>query len=206
MRHSRLANLPERAAAGAFILNSGLTKLQADKESAGSIHGMASGTYPVLEQVPPEGFTKGLGMAECAIGGALLFPLIGDGLAGFSLSAFAAGLLGLYLKTPGLRQEDGIRPSQQGTAFAKDVWLLGIGLSLMGHSVGARRQSRKLDKARGGSSKVAKAAKVAAGAKAAKGAAKAAKGGTKATEKVSKGIGAAKLAKSATSALVPNRD
>lgn len=147
VRHrSRLANLPERIAAGAFILNSGLTKLQADKENAGRIHGMATGTYPMLENMPPEGFTKGLGMAECALGGALLLPLVGDGLAGISLSAFAGGLLGLYAKTPGMRQEGGVRPSQQGTALAKDVWLLGIGLSLMGHSVGVRHQSRQIAK------------------------------------------------------------
>lgn len=135
-------------AAGAFILSSGLGKLQADEESAGTIHEMAKSAYPVLEQVPPDGFAKGLGMAECAVGGALLLPLVGDGLAGLSLTAFAGGLLGLYVKTPGLRREGGVRPTQQGTAFAKDIWLLGIGLSLMGHSVGARRQSRKMEKAR----------------------------------------------------------
>lgn len=175
MRHgSRLANLPERFAAGAFILNSGLTKLQSDKETAGTLHGMASGTYPVLEQLPPEGFTKGLGMAEVALGSALLFPLIGDGLAGLSLTAFAGGLVGLYLKTPGTRQEGSVRPTQQGIALAKDFWLLGIGASLVAHSVGARRQSRKLaklsEKARrsSSSSTTAKAAKAAAAGAAAK--------------------------------------
>jgi len=46
-------------------------------------------------------------------------------VAGAGLTAFAAGLLGLYLRTPGMR------PTQQGTAIAKDVWLLGIGLGLL---------------------------------------------------------------------------
>lgn len=181
VRRSRLANLPERIAVGAFIVNSGLTKLQADKDSAESIHGMASGTYPVLEQLPPEGFTKGLGMAECAIGGALVLPLVGDGLAGLTLSAFAAGLLGIYLQAPGLRQEDGLRPSQQGTAFAKDVWLLGIGLSLMGRSVGDRRMLRKLERARGRLGRTTVAGKA-------------------------RGFGATTLGKSATSTRVPDRD
>ncbi|MGH9086612.1 MAG: hypothetical protein ACRDYZ_00600 [Acidimicrobiales bacterium] len=148
MRHLRLANFPERAAAGAFILNSGLTKLKADKDTAGTLHGMASGTYPFLKEVPPEGFTKALGMTEVALGSALLVPLIGDGLAGAALTAFAGGLFGLYLKTPGMRQEGGIRPSQEGIALAKDTWLLGIGVSLMGHSVGARRQARQIGKAK----------------------------------------------------------
>lgn len=159
-RGSRLANLPERLAAGAFILNSGLTKLQADKEAAGRLHGMAKGAYPVFEQMPAEGFVKGLGIAEVALGGTLLLPLVSDGMAGVALTGFAGGLLGLYLKTPGTRQEDGIRPTQQGIALAKDVWLAGIGLSLLGHSAGARRQARKLEKLRrSSSSKVAKAPK-----------------------------------------------
>ena len=46
------------------------------------------------------------------------------------LIAFSAGLLGLYARTPGMTREDGIRPSRQGTALAKDVWMLGIGLGL----------------------------------------------------------------------------
>ncbi len=37
----------------------------------------------------------------------------------------------MYLKTPGMRREGSVRPSQQGTALAKDVWLLGIGLTLV---------------------------------------------------------------------------
>ena len=65
-------------------------------------------------------------------------------MAGLSLAAFAGGLLGLYLKTPGLRDEGSLRPTQQGTAIAKDVWLLGIGLSLMADSVrSSRRRAKK---------------------------------------------------------------
>ena len=51
--------------------------------------------------------------------------------AGAGLTAFSAGLLGLYARTPGMTREDGIRPSQQGTALAKDVWMLGIGIGLV---------------------------------------------------------------------------
>jgi hypothetical protein len=47
------------------------------------------------------------------------------------LAAFSGGLLGIYLRTPAMTKEDGIRPSQQGTALAKDVWMLGIGLGLV---------------------------------------------------------------------------
>lgn len=136
-------------AAGAFILNSGLTKLKAEKETAQHLHGFASGTYPFLENVPPEQFTKLLAAAELGLGGALLMPVfVGDGLAGLGLSAFAGGLLALYAKTPGMRQEGSIRPTQDGTALAKDSWLAGIGLALMASSVTSRRLNRLERKAK----------------------------------------------------------
>jgi hypothetical protein len=134
-------------ATGAFILNSGISKLQAEKETYDRLHGFASGAYPVLESVPPGQFGKALGASEVVLGGALLAPtVIGDGLAGLALSAFAGGLLGLYMKTPGLRQEGSVRPSRDGTAIAKDVWLVGIGLTLIASSIGSRWTTRKATK------------------------------------------------------------
>lgn len=144
-------------AAGAFILNAGLSKLQSEKETHNRLHDFASGTYPVLENVPPEQFGKALGAAEVALGGVLLVPfVVSDGLAGLALSSFAGGLLGLYLKTPGMRREGSLRPSQDGTALAKDIWLAGIGLTLIASSVGSRRTARKTKK-RSGKSGAAKA-------------------------------------------------
>jgi hypothetical protein len=52
-------------------------------------------------------------------------------LAGAALTAFGGGLLSLYVRTPGMRQEGSIRPTQAGTALAKDVWLVGAGLTLL---------------------------------------------------------------------------
>lgn len=185
VRHrSRISNVPVRLAAGAYILNSGLTKLQADKETQHQLHGFASGAYPVLENAPPEQFGKALAASEIALGGSLLMPvLIGDGLAGLALTSFASGLLGLYLKTPGMRQEGSVRPSKDGTALAKDTWLVGIGLTLVLSSIGSRRSARLERKAKkrasekkkhasekkdASSGKVAKAVKAAAIAKGAK--------------------------------------
>lgn len=128
-------------------MNSGLTKLKAEKETAQHLHGFASGSYPMLENVPPEQFAKGLGAAEVALGGALLMPVVvGDGLAGLALTAFSSGLIGLYLKTPGMRQEGSLRPTQDGTALAKDAWLAGIGLTLMASSLTSRRLEHLEDK------------------------------------------------------------
>jgi hypothetical protein len=138
MGKMRFANLPERVTAGAFILYAGLGKLKADEEHAAGVHGMAKGTYPVLDSMDPVQFTRALGASEVALGGALLLPSVGDGLAGLALTAFAGSLLGLYLKTPGMRKEGSLAPSQQGTGIAKDVWLLGIGLGLLADSARCR--------------------------------------------------------------------
>jgi hypothetical protein len=91
---------------------------------------MATGTYPVLARLKPAHFVRLLAAGEIALGSALLLPVVPAGLAGAGLTAFSAGLLGMYLRTPGLTKEDGLRPTQQGTALAKDVWMLGIGLGL----------------------------------------------------------------------------
>jgi hypothetical protein len=40
--------------------------------------------------------------------------------------------------------EDGIRPSQQGTALAKDVWMLGIAAALILDRTHVNRSSRKV--------------------------------------------------------------
>ena len=46
-------------------------------------------------------------------------------------------ILGLYLRTPGMHTR--LRPTQQGTPIAKDVWLLGIGVGLLADEVTERR-------------------------------------------------------------------
>jgi hypothetical protein len=60
------------------------------------------------------------------LGAALLVPVVPTLVAGLGLAAFSGGLLGLYLRTPGMRQDGSIKPTQQGTAIAKDIWMLGI--------------------------------------------------------------------------------
>lgn len=127
----RLWHLPPRLAAGAFILNSGLAKLRADEETARGLHGMSSGAYPFLKDLDPQQFTHTLGTGEVTLGVALLTPFVPTALAGAGLTGLSTGLLGLYLRTPGMRQEGSLRPTEQGTALAKDVWLLGIGLSFV---------------------------------------------------------------------------
>ena len=128
---AKARRLPGRLAAGAFILNSGLGKWSADEQTAARLHGMATGTYPFLARVKPKDFARLLSVGEIALGSALLLPVVPAAAAGAGLAAFSGSLLGLYLRTPGMTRPDGVRPSQQGTALAKDVWMLAIGLGLV---------------------------------------------------------------------------
>jgi hypothetical protein len=127
----KVSHIPLRLATGAFILNSGLSKQGLEGQAAEGIHGMAVGAIPALKRIPPERFAKILSNSEMALGIALLVPFVPSALAGAALTGFSAGLVRLYLKTPGMRQPGSIKPTQQGIGMAKDVWLLGAGLTLL---------------------------------------------------------------------------
>jgi hypothetical protein len=128
---AKARRFPGRLAAGAFIINAGVAKWSADEEAAARVHGMAAGAYPFLAKLKPKDFMRLLAAGEIALGSALLLPVVPAATAGAALTAFSGGLLGVYSRTEGMRLQDGIRPSQQGTAMAKDVWMLGIGLGLL---------------------------------------------------------------------------
>lgn len=127
-----LTHVPLRVATGAFILNSGVSKLGADEGTAQFLHGAAASTYPaVFESMKPQSFAQFLAYSEIAVGAALLTPKVPATVAGAALTGFGASLVGMYLKTPSMTLDDGIRPSQEGISLAKDVWLVGAGLTLL---------------------------------------------------------------------------
>ena len=142
-----LPEIAPRISAGAFILNSGLGKRAADEETAAGMHGFAAGTYPFLQKMPPQQFVQGLSTAEIAVGAALLTPFVPTFTAGAVLTAFSGGLLGLYLKTPGMRKPGSLAPTEQGLAIAKDSWLVGIGIGLMTRGLIERRPRVTVKKA-----------------------------------------------------------
>uniref|UniRef100_UPI003D757AE1 hypothetical protein n=1 Tax=Streptomyces sp. bgisy022 TaxID=3413769 RepID=UPI003D757AE1 len=137
--HSVARQLPLRLSAGAFFLNSGLAKRGADEGTADGLHQFASGTYPALGKYDSGQFVRVLSASEIAIAGALLLPVVPAAVAGTAVTAFSVGTLGLYLRTPGMRQDGSLRPTEQGLSLAKDVWILGIGLSLMAEGLRRRR-------------------------------------------------------------------
>ena len=136
----QISRLPLRAITGAFILNSGITKLKAGPETAEGVHGFATAAYPEFKRLRPEQFTKLLAAGEVALGAALLTPVIPAAVAGAGLTAFSAGLLRLYLKIPGMHHEGSLKPTEDGIALAKDSWLLGIGLSLLTSPLGEAKR------------------------------------------------------------------
>jgi hypothetical protein len=136
-------HIPIRLATGAYILNSGLSKRDPDEETAKQLHGFATAAYPEFENTPPEQFVKMLSTSEITIGALLLTPVVPTAVAGLALTTFAGLLARLYLKTPGLREEGSLRPTQQGTPIAKDSWLLGIGTALVLDGLSDRRRRRQ---------------------------------------------------------------
>ncbi|WP_202879701.1 hypothetical protein [Ornithinimicrobium pratense] len=123
-------HVPLRVLTGAYILNSGINKLKTGTEEQEQMHGWASGVYPIFKDLKPGEFTKLLAYSEIGLGAALLIPKVPSAVAGAGLAGFGAALTGLYLNTPGMTQDDGIRPTAEGTGLAKDVWLVGAGLTL----------------------------------------------------------------------------
>lgn len=138
----KLTHAPLRVSIGAFFLNSGLSKRSLEGEAAEAMHGMAVGAVPQLRQLDAAQFAKLLSRSEIALGAALLTPFAPSFLVGLGLAAFGAGLMQLYLKTPGLREPHSLKPTQAGTPIAKDFWLVGAGLTLVLDSLTHRRLRR----------------------------------------------------------------
>ncbi|GAA3062816.1 hypothetical protein GCM10010464_28890 [Pseudonocardia yunnanensis] len=127
----RLWQLPLRLPTGAYMLDAGVSKWDADEATAKYLHDFTAGTYPVVKSIEPAQFVKAVSAGEIALGTILLAPFVPGRLAGAGLTAYAAALLGLYVKTPGMRRPSTPFPSKDGIALAKDSWLLGIGLALL---------------------------------------------------------------------------
>lgn len=136
----RLSHLPLRVTTGAFILNSGLGKRALTPEAAAGLHGMAQGAVPGVDGMSPETFGKALSQGEMALGAVLLTPFVSPVIAGAALTAFSGSLLRTWWKTPGMHKEGSLRPTRAGTAIAKDVWMLGVGLALLVDGVSTRFQ------------------------------------------------------------------
>ncbi|MEE2057089.1 hypothetical protein [Rhodococcus artemisiae] len=127
----RLHHIPLRVATGAFILNSGLGKRNLPAENAAALQNMAANAFPFLKQMDPKTFGTFLSTSEIGIGAALLAPIVPPFVAGAALTAFGGGMMTMYWRTPGMHEGGSPKPTQDGTALAKDSWLVGAGLTLL---------------------------------------------------------------------------
>lgn len=128
-----LSNAALRLVSGAFILNAGIGKHNLPAEYAAGLQESAQRVIPQAGQLAPETFGKYLSYSEIGLGTLILTPFIPSRLAGLALAGFSGGLVAAYLKTPGMTEADGIRPTPAGTAMAKDFWLAGIAVALLFH-------------------------------------------------------------------------
>jgi uncharacterized membrane protein YphA (DoxX/SURF4 family) len=127
----RARNVPTRAATGAWILHSGLEKWTEGEESAKLHHAYTATAFPFLKRIPPTRLLRLLAAQEITTGAILLTPFISPVFAGAVLTAFSTGLLTLYLRSPALHKPGSVWPTFEGIMFSKDVWMLGIGLSML---------------------------------------------------------------------------
>ncbi|PPK66249.1 hypothetical protein V5P93_003966 [Actinokineospora auranticolor] len=130
MNGKPVRRLPLRLTAGAIMLDSGFGEVDADRSVAEQVHGFGADAYPVLGELRPELFGKALSAAGIATGVALPVPVVPAAHTDTGLTAFTAGLIGMYLNAPGMRRLGSFRPTGQGTVPGQDVWLLDSGLSL----------------------------------------------------------------------------
>src|SRR5699024_7580439 len=99
---------------------------------------------PFLDQITPRTFVKALATTEVTLGAALLVPILPRTLVASAFTAFSAGLVGLYARTPALRRGPyDPRPSPGGVAIAKDIMMFGAATSFLLDSLRDRRESRQ---------------------------------------------------------------
>ena len=128
---SKISDAILRGVTGAFVTNTGVGKIGMPAEFSAGVQQAAASGIPALAKLPSDKFGTWLGYAETAVGATLLAPFVSNKVAGAALTAFSGGLLSMYFRNPENTESDGIRPSQEGMALSKDVFMLAIGLALM---------------------------------------------------------------------------
>jgi uncharacterized membrane protein YphA (DoxX/SURF4 family) len=144
----KFRDMPGRISTGAYILHSGLEKWSGDEQRATAIHGMASGAFPRLKDVPPPRFLKLLSAGEVAVGSLLLSPVTSGAVAGAALCGFSGSLLAMYWRTESMHQPGSPWPTQAGLPVSKDIWMFGIGAGLILSSLSGGRTKRSKRKSR----------------------------------------------------------
>lgn len=142
-------HMPPRLACGAFILNTGVTKRSLDAERATGLRDQAAHAFPLLKKVDPVRFGKLLSGGEILLGAALLTPVMPTWVAAAGLAGFSGALMRVYLTTPGMTREGGIRPAPAGMGIARDVFMLGSAIGLLIDELTTRQARQTVSRRRG---------------------------------------------------------
>ena len=128
---AKIRRAPVRLAAGAYTLNSGINKLRADEKTAAGVHGMAANAFPLLKQIPPVAFTKGL--ADHRDRGRLERCCCRSCPRAWRASRSAGSPPGWSRCTSARRvcTTSTCAPPRRGPGIAKDSWFAAIGYSLV---------------------------------------------------------------------------
>jgi uncharacterized membrane protein YphA (DoxX/SURF4 family) len=140
----QLSHLPTRAATGAYILHEGVGKWGGGFDQANGVHQVASSAYPFLKSVKPSTFLRLLSVGEMTTGALLLAPFVPPAVSGAALTGFSGALVTMYLRTPAMHEPGSVWPTHNGIALSKDVWMLGIGLSLIIDGLSDRRSRSRI--------------------------------------------------------------
>lgn len=133
-----------RGVSGAYLLQSGYGKLGLPVEAAEGMQGLAASGVPALGNMDADSFGKFVAYSELGIGAALVAPAVPNRLAGLALGTFSAGLLAIYFRNPVMTQEDGVRPSDDGMALSKDLFLAAMaGALVFGPTKGKKPKKAK---------------------------------------------------------------
>jgi hypothetical protein len=144
---TKLWHVPLRLSTGALILDQGMGKREVDDDTATWLRDHAARVYPHFKDMEPQAFARLQSTSEMVLGAALLaVPVVPSLLAGAGLLAFSLSLNRLYLRMPGATRDaegvQGIAPTQQGIALAKDSWMTAIGAALVIDALVSPRRHR----------------------------------------------------------------
>jgi uncharacterized membrane protein YkgB len=125
-------DLPLRVSNGAIILWQGV-RIFTQPQRGEWLLPLAAHTVPQLPSLmgnSPHRFARVLGAAETVLAVWLLSGR-SPRAAGVALTVFGSATFSLLFTVPGMREEGSVwEPSQEGTAIAKDLWMIGSGLAL----------------------------------------------------------------------------
>jgi hypothetical protein len=127
---------PLRLTTGAFVLNSGVTRFNADEQTSKRLQQTAAQWLPQVNRMDSRTFAKTVAAGEVALGTALMLPVVPAAIAGLGITAFAASLLaargsaaGQHVGPTGVPTES--TTPEPAVPKATEAWMLGSGVSLL---------------------------------------------------------------------------